>query len=329
MKLQTTLFTLILIILCSVSARPVPVSITEYNSEPDSIDQFAVDVLTMAYQKEYWKLEPYFSRTWKEWSPNRDPESAWRNVSRASELSEIYLLPPEKSTVHRDVYYIRYYVIKPDGKRSGSELIVMDENGFKLAVQANRSPVGNDYVRLGDRNEYVIKKLEKLGAEFEKRSENTLISRMPDGHTFRLSFSGSTSELEKLELIDGVNSKDLYLAIFDLEGTPTIKLRTGKAKPKQSSAMKAPQVSSPEEFKRKAQEKAILNNLRILASAADQYYLENGVLNVNIDQLLGPSGYIKKLNAVDGEDYSKLDLSSNTKEWKVISASGITVTYSR
>lgn len=84
-----------------------------------------------------------------------------------------------------------------------------------------------------------------------------------------------------------------------------------------------------ERVRRTSQEKAIMNNLRMLASAADQYFLENGVTDVSIDQLIGPNKYIKELPSVDGEDYSKLDLSLDTKEWKIVSKSGIIVTYSR
>jgi hypothetical protein len=63
-----------------------------------------------------------------------------------------------------------------------------------------------------------------------------------------------------------------------------------------------------EKVRRTSMEKAILNNLRQLAAAADQFFLENGVAKVKLEQLVGPDKYIKKLNPVDGEDYSKLDL---------------------
>jgi len=52
-----------------------------------------------------------------------------------------------------------------------------------------------------------------------------------------------------------------------------------------------------------SQEKAVTNNLRQIASAADQYFLENGVTEVQIDQLVGEDGYIRLLNPVAGESY--------------------------
>ncbi|MBL9216108.1 MAG: hypothetical protein JNG83_11575 [Opitutaceae bacterium] len=56
-----------------------------------------------------------------------------------------------------------------------------------------------------------------------------------------------------------------------------------------------------------SQEKAVLNNLRQLAAAADQYYLENGVDQATYDQLVGPDKYIRTIQAVAGEDYRNLE----------------------
>lgn len=55
-----------------------------------------------------------------------------------------------------------------------------------------------------------------------------------------------------------------------------------------------------------SQEKAILNNLRQLAAAADQFYLENGVISANFNDLVGPTRYIPQLLPVAGEDYRQL-----------------------
>lgn len=55
-----------------------------------------------------------------------------------------------------------------------------------------------------------------------------------------------------------------------------------------------------------SQEKAVLNNLRMLAAAADQYYLENGVTKATYDQLVGPDKYVKLIAPVMGENYRRL-----------------------
>ena len=52
-----------------------------------------------------------------------------------------------------------------------------------------------------------------------------------------------------------------------------------------------------------SQTKAITNNLRQLASAADQYFLENGTTSVASSALVGTSNYIKSVDQVAGETY--------------------------
>ena len=55
-----------------------------------------------------------------------------------------------------------------------------------------------------------------------------------------------------------------------------------------------------------SQDKAITNNLRQLAAAADQYYLENGVDSATYSKLVGPDKYVKQLQPVAGENYRTL-----------------------
>ncbi|MEO5961389.1 MAG: hypothetical protein ABIZ49_07385 [Opitutaceae bacterium] len=55
-----------------------------------------------------------------------------------------------------------------------------------------------------------------------------------------------------------------------------------------------------------SQEKAVLNNLRQLSSAFDQYCLENGVRTATYDQLVGPTRYVKQIVPVAGENYRTL-----------------------
>lgn len=55
-----------------------------------------------------------------------------------------------------------------------------------------------------------------------------------------------------------------------------------------------------------SQEKAVLNNLRQLAAAADYHYLEHGVTRATYDQLVGPDKYVKLIQPVAGENYRAL-----------------------
>ena len=49
-----------------------------------------------------------------------------------------------------------------------------------------------------------------------------------------------------------------------------------------------------------------MNNLRQLAAAAEQHYLETGTTTATYDQLVGPQRYIKVLNPIAGENYRAL-----------------------
>ena len=52
-----------------------------------------------------------------------------------------------------------------------------------------------------------------------------------------------------------------------------------------------------------SQDKAVLNNARQMAAAADQYYLENGATFAASSSLIGPTNYVKALNTVASETY--------------------------
>ena len=52
-----------------------------------------------------------------------------------------------------------------------------------------------------------------------------------------------------------------------------------------------------------SQDKAVLNNARQMAAAADQYYLENGATFADPTNLIGATNYVKALNTVASEQY--------------------------
>src|SRR6185503_3614955 len=52
-----------------------------------------------------------------------------------------------------------------------------------------------------------------------------------------------------------------------------------------------------------SQDKAVLNNARQMAAAADQYYLEAGSAYADSSNLVGATAYVKALNTVAGETY--------------------------
>ncbi|HLP08079.1 MAG TPA: hypothetical protein VK178_07925 [Opitutaceae bacterium] len=71
-------------------------------------------------------------------------------------------------------------------------------------------------------------------------------------------------------------------------------------------ALAAMAVPAFEKVRSQSQEKAILNNLRQLSAAAEQYYLENGTTTATYDNLVGENGYIGELRPVQGEDYRSI-----------------------
>ncbi|NBD37538.1 MAG: hypothetical protein GVY10_03100 [Verrucomicrobia bacterium] len=77
-----------------------------------------------------------------------------------------------------------------------------------------------------------------------------------------------------------------------------------------------------------SQEKAVTNNLRQLAAAAQQYMLETGESSVTTEQLVGEAKYISTLPSVAGESYEGMIITSETTQLSVTLPDGRTVTYS-
>ena len=75
----------------------------------------------------------------------------------------------------------------------------------------------------------------------------------------------------------------------------------------------------------------VTNNLRQISAASEQYFLEQGVTTVRLDQLVGPDKYIRELKPADGEDYSKLKLEQvpTPVEWVIVTGRGVTVRWTR
>ena len=75
-----------------------------------------------------------------------------------------------------------------------------------------------------------------------------------------------------------------------------------------------------------SQDKTVMNNVRQLSSAADQYFLENGVTTCALSNLVGSDKYVKAINTVAGEMYP-----ANYTQGITITVTGIagarTITY--
>jgi type IV pilus assembly protein PilA len=75
-----------------------------------------------------------------------------------------------------------------------------------------------------------------------------------------------------------------------------------------------------------SQDRAVMNNARVLATAADQYYLENGVSTAATVNLVGSDKYVKTFVTVASETYP-----SNLTQGLTITVTGVagarTITY--
>ena len=76
-----------------------------------------------------------------------------------------------------------------------------------------------------------------------------------------------------------------------------------------------------------SQDKAVMNNARQMAAAADQYFLENGSSTAASSDLIGATNYVKSLGQAAGESYP-----SHYTQGVTITITGIanarTITYS-
>lgn len=73
-------------------------------------------------------------------------------------------------------------------------------------------------------------------------------------------------------------------------------------------------------------QRSIMNNLRQLAAAADQFYIETGRVSVSFDELVGPKKYVKKIESLDGEDYRAIEFAQG-KPLAVTTAGGFKLAF--
>ena len=94
------------------------------------------------------------------------------------------------------------------------------------------------------------------------------------------------------------------------------------------AAMAIPAINK---VRQTSQNKTIINNLRQVASAADQYFIEEGVTQAATSDIIGTSLYIKGMpQAVAGEAYSTLfPITAGFTQLSVSKADTTVVTYAQ
>lgn len=83
-----------------------------------------------------------------------------------------------------------------------------------------------------------------------------------------------------------------------------------------------------QKVRQSSQEKAVLNNLRQFASAAQQYMLEGGHSQAAYANIVGTGLHINTIQSVAGEDYSGLTITQGDSSVSINAPGGdFTVTY--
>jgi type IV pilus assembly protein PilA len=75
-----------------------------------------------------------------------------------------------------------------------------------------------------------------------------------------------------------------------------------------------------------SQESSIQNNLRLFASAAQQYMLETGEAKATYDDVVGKGKYMRDLVPIAGENYRELVVTHGSKRLSITSGA-VTVNY--
>ena len=96
--------------------------------------------------------------------------------------------------------------------------------------------------------------------------------------------------------------------------------------PIQGGLMAAMAIPAFQEVREASHEKMILNNLRMIAAASDQYFLENGVKEVRLDQLVGEGRYLKVLSYAEDEKYPEI-IRNDDPYLEVVRSNGKNVRY--
>jgi len=125
------------------------------------------------------------------------------------------------------------------------------------------------------------------------------------------------------------NASALYLKgdslIVEQYGDYSYKQALGMVPAGLTAAMAIPAF---QKVRQSSQEKAVMNNLRQLAAAAQMHMLEEGVQTAAYSDIVGPEKFIPAMEPVAGESYEGLVVTADTTEISVTLSDGRTVTYS-
>jgi type IV pilus assembly protein PilA len=117
----------------------------------------------------------------------------------------------------------------------------------------------------------------------------------------------------KLEVGRGMSIAGLVMGYLSIVMIPVVGLLAAMA------------IPAFQKVRMASQEKVMINNVRQLVAAADQYYLEHDTSVAKYSDIVGPDKYVKHLRPIVGEEYPESFLKDQPV--KVIKPDGTVLTY--
>ncbi len=165
---------------------------------------------------------------------------------------------------------------------------------FQAALKTVGSE-GNGLVYVSPKLFSAVKKIQELNpglARQAKSSFDVVLAQIPQG----------TRPIVSLRS----NEPDGILVRSSSSSSLKPELALASANPVTAGLIAAMAIPAFQKVRTASQEKAVLNNLRQLEAAAEQYYIETNARTATYDDLVGPTRYLKVINPVVGEDYRTL-----------------------
>ncbi len=123
--------------------------------------------------------------------------------------------------------------------------------------------------------------------------------------------------------IDSLRKENLGLRA-EVDRLNAEKVRLAAPPPRPTPSAVRPAVAAAEPITET--QRAILNNLRQLEAARDQFILENRRPPASLEEIVGEQRYIRRLISVQNENYAQLSLQPG-QTWTLMASNGETVTY--
>jgi type IV pilus assembly protein PilA len=194
----------------------------------------------------------------------------------------------------------------------------LDTNPDFTAALADLGPEGNGLTWVSPRFFTRLRQLPDMNPQASKEARQLL-----ELYSSSIPASSQPILLVRTNLPDGILLRSTWnrslkadLAMLTVYNPVTVGLLAAMA------------IPAFQKVRANSQAVAVTNNLRMLAAAADQYYLEHGATSATYDDLVGPDKYVKSVTPVAGEDYRSLKFVQG-RPLRILLADGRVISYPR